>query len=86
MTKGCEKIGYCSIGNAVPTLAYKLNAKFIIHTVVPKWIDGNNSEYDFLSSAYLSALTAAELMGCESISFPLLGSGNNGFDRKRSAE
>ena len=52
MTKACEKIGYCSIGNAVPTLAYKLNAKFIIHTVVPKWIDGNNSEYDFLSSAY----------------------------------
>ena len=86
MTKGCEKIGYCSIGNAVPTLAYKLNAKFIIHTVVPKWIDGNNSEYDFLSSAYLSALTAAELMGCESIAFPRLGSGNNGFDRKRSAE
>ena len=22
MTKACEKIGYCSIGNAVPTLAY----------------------------------------------------------------
>ena len=22
MTKGCEKIGYCSIGNAVPTLAF----------------------------------------------------------------
>ena len=80
LTKACKKIGFCEVGSAVPTLAYNLNARYIIHAVVPKWIDGRNGEYDLLSSAYLSALNAADVMGCESIAFPLLASGNNGFD------
>lgn len=35
LTKECNKIGYCEMGSAVPTLAYNLPAKFIIHAVVP---------------------------------------------------
>ena len=80
LTKACREIGFCEIGSAVPTLAYDLDAKYIIHAVVPRWIDGNHSEYDLLSSAYLSALQVADIMGCETISFPLLASGNNGYD------
>lgn len=80
LTQACQKIGTCEIGNAVPTLAFDLKAKYIIHAVVPKWIDGHHSEYDLLSSAYLSSLNVADVMGCESIAFPLLASGNNGFD------
>lgn len=70
------------MGNAVPTLAFNLNAKYIVHAVVPRWIDGENGEYDLLSSAYLSALNVADVMGCESIAFPILASGNNGFDKE----
>ena len=80
LTQACKKIGSCEVGSAVPTLAYNLNAKYIIHAVVPKWIDGNHDEYDLLSSAYLSALQVADVMGCTSIAFPLLASGNNGYD------
>ena len=80
LTQACKKIGFCEVGSAVPTLAYNLNAKYIIHAVVPKWIDGNHDEYDLLSSAYLSALQVADVMGCTSIAFPLLASGNNGYD------
>ena len=80
LTKACKKIGFCEVGSAVPTLAYDLDANYIIHAVVPKWIDGNHSEYDLLSSAYLSALQVADILGCESIAFPLLASGNNGYD------
>lgn len=80
LTKACNKLGFCEVGSAVPTLAYDLEAKYIIHAVVPKWIDGKHNEYDLLSSAYLSALQVADIMGCESIAFPLLASGNNGFD------
>ena len=80
LTQACKKIGFCQLGSAVPTLAYNLNAKYIIHAVVPKWIDGNHDEYDLLSSAYLSALQVADVMGCTSIAFPLLASGNNGYD------
>lgn len=68
------------VGGAIPTLAFKLEAKFIIHAIVPKWIDGEHQEYERLSSAYLSALELADVMSCESIAFPLLASGHNGFD------
>lgn len=75
-----KKHGRLKTGEAIPTLAYGLNSKYIIHAVVPKWEDGNNNEYGLLSAAYLSALKIADLMNCESIAFPLLASGNNGFD------
>lgn len=89
LTKACKELGHCSTGSAIPTLAYNLSSKYIIHAVVPKWIDGEHSEYDLLSSAYLASLNIAEVMGCESVAFPLLASGNNGFDKQlavRSAE
>lgn len=86
LTKACNKIGHCDMGNAVPTLAFNLKAKYIVHAVVPCWIDGENGEYDLLSSAYLSALNIADIMGCESIAFPILASGNNGFDKELAVQ
>ena len=80
LTKACKKIGSCEIGSAVPTLGYNLPAKYIVHAVVPKWVDGEHNEYDLLSTTYASALELAEVMECKSIAFPLLASGNNGFD------
>lgn len=82
LTKACKELGHCNTGSAIPTLAYNLSSKYIIHAVVPKWIDGEHSEYDLLSSAYLASLNIAEVMGCESVAFPLLASGNNGFDKQ----
>ena len=79
LTKACEKIGSCEVGSAVPTLAFNLDAKYIIHAVVPKWIDGEYDEYELLCSAYLSALKTADFMECNTIAFPLLASGNNGY-------
>ncbi len=80
LAKECAKIKECAVGTAIPTPAFDLDAKCIIHAVVPKWKDGEHDEYRLLSSAYLCALNVADLMGCESIAFPLLSSGNNGFD------
>ena len=68
------------IGTAIPTLAYKLSADYIIHAIVPKWIDGNHLEYGLLSATYLSSLGLADAIGCKSLAFPLLASGNNGYD------
>lgn len=75
-----KQYGQLYVGGAIPTLAYNLEAKFIIHSIVPKWVDGEHQEYDLLSSAYLSALGLADAMSCETIAFPLLSSGNNKFD------
>lgn len=81
-----EKYGQIYMGGAIPTLAFNLDAKFIIHAVVPKWVDGKHREYENLSSTYLAALELADIMSCESIAFPLLASGNNGFDLKIAFE
>ena len=70
------------VGMAVPTSGYNLKAAFIIHAVVPRWIDGEHNEYELLSSAYRSSLEVADRMKCQSVAFPLLASGNNGFDRE----
>lgn len=86
LTAACAKIGYCEVGNSVATPAFQLKANYIIHSVVPKWQGGDYNEYDLLSSAYLSALSIADVMGCGQIAFPLLASGNNGFNRKAAFE
>lgn len=80
LKEACNHIGYCEKGSVAITSAFNLSANYIIHAVVPKWIDGNHQEYEFLSSAYATSLKVADVMKCKSIAFPLLGSGNNGFD------
>lgn len=75
-----KKYHHVHVGDAVVTSGYNLEAKYIIHAILPKWIDGDHDEYAHLSTAYLSALYWADTIGCESIAFPLLASGNNKFD------
>lgn len=86
LEKELKKFGNVKVGSAVPTLGYDLKADFVIHAVVPKWIDGKHQEYELLCAAYLSALTLADNMGCKEIAFPLLASGNNGFDLQLAYE
>ena len=80
LKQACDKYGHCDMGSAVVTLAYNLDADYIIHAVVPKWVDGRHNEYQLLSTAYLTALAYADVMKCRSIAFPLLASGHNGFN------
>ena len=74
------------IGSAVLTSGFDLDADYIIHAVLPKWIDGEHNEYSLLSTAYLTSLEVADLAGCRSVAFPLLASGNNRFDPKIAFE
>ena len=80
LENACKKIGYTKVGHTVVTKAYGLEASFILHSVVPKWINGKHKELMHLSTAYLSALTLADDLQCQSLAVPLLGAGNNGFD------
>ena len=86
LIEACRKIGSCEEGKAVVTPGFDLKADYIIHTVVPRWIDGQHDEYERLCASYLAALNAADILGCTSISFPLLGSGNNGYDLELAFE
>ena len=83
LTKACDAIKTpVERGMTIPTAGYRLRANYILHSVISKWVDGKHHEYELLSTAYRSALEVADRMKCKSIAFPLLSSGNNGFERE----
>lgn len=76
-----QKIGRIEFGDAVITPGFKLDAKYVIHTVGPIWEDGNHKEEQILSSCYRKSLALAKEHECESIAFPLIATGNYGFPK-----
>ena len=76
-----KKIGEMEVGQAEATPAFSLPAKYIIHVVGPKYIDGKSQEDVQLRSCYVNCLKKAEELGCESIAFPLLSSGSYGYPK-----
>lgn len=75
----CDKIGYCTPGDAVITSGYELKAKYIIHTVGPVYIDGNHGEKEVLRNSYYNSLLLAKKNNIHSIAFPLISSGIYGY-------
>ena len=74
-----KKIGEMNVGQAAVTPAFALDAKYIIHTVGPAWVDGKHGEFADLRSCYVNSLNLAQELGCESIAFPLIATGVYGF-------
>ncbi|MBQ6519159.1 MAG: macro domain-containing protein [Anaerolineaceae bacterium] len=81
-----EKIGDIARGDAVSTPAFGLNAKYIIHTVGPVWIDGSHGERETLRSCYTKSLELADKLSCESIAFPLIATGVYGFPKDEALD
>ncbi|WP_026765538.1 macro domain-containing protein [Selenomonas ruminantium] len=70
-----EKIGDIATGKAEITLAYKLHARFVIHTVGPVWQDGKHGERELLADCYANSLKLAAENKCSSVAFPLISAG-----------
>ena len=75
------KIGNIARGDAKATPAFKLQAKYIIHTVGPVWIDGKSREVETLKSCYVRSMELAASLQCKSIAFPLISAGHYGFPK-----
>lgn len=82
----CDRIGTCTVGQAVVTKAGKLRAKWVIHAVGPVWKGGEYGEEMLLASAVRQALRRAEDIGATSVAIPALSTGAFGFPMARAAE
>jgi O-acetyl-ADP-ribose deacetylase (regulator of RNase III) len=71
----CYQIGGCPTGEARLTKAYRLPAKFVIHTVGPVWSGGERGEPELLASCYRSVFGIAREKGIRSLAFPAISCG-----------
>ena len=76
-----RKIGPIEPGQMAVTPAFELNAKYIFHTVGPVWRDGEHGEKETVKNCYINCLNKAVELGIESIAFPLISTGVNGFPK-----
>ena len=77
-----KEIGRLEVGEVAITPAFDLDAKYIIHSSGPYWIDGSHHEAELLRQCYDKSLEIAHEQGCESIAFPLMATGTYGFPKE----
>lgn len=81
----CRKLGGCATGQAKITQGYRLQAKWVIHTVGPVWHGGGHAEAELLASCYRNSLALAEQHGIKTMAFPSISTGAYGFPLERAA-
>ena len=84
LLKARQCVGSIDVGHAAITPAYQLDAKFVIHTVGPVWMGGDQDEEMLLRSCYDNSLRLAVQHKCKSVAFPLISSGNYGFPKDKA--
>jgi O-acetyl-ADP-ribose deacetylase len=65
----------CPVGEARITPGFRLPAKFVIHTVGPRWKGGTRNEPELLARCYQSCLALAMEHDLTSIAFPAISTG-----------
>lgn len=82
----CRSLGGCPTGEARITAGYRLPARYVIHTVGPIYLGGDQGEAELLRSSYRESLRLAEEAGVHSIAFPCISTGSYGYPKDLAAD
>jgi O-acetyl-ADP-ribose deacetylase (regulator of RNase III) len=79
LLEACRALGGCATGDAKATPGFRLLARWVIHTVGPRWRGGGRGEPDLLASCYRRSLDEADRIGARSVAFPSVSTGIYGY-------
>ena len=82
----CRTLGGCPTGQAKITSGYRLQARWVIHTVGPVWSGGDHGEDELLADCYRNSLSLAEQHGVQTIAFPAISTGVYRFPLERATQ
>ena len=80
----CRKLGGCETGQAKITGGWALKAKYIIHTVGPRYKAGNSKCEKQLYSCYYNSLELAKENDLHTIAFPAISTGVYGYPKQEA--
>lgn len=85
LLKECKTLNGCRPGEAKLTKAYRLDNKYIIHTVGPRYYS-DSTPAQTLANCYLNCLKIADELGLKTIAFPSISTGVFAYPLNEAAE
>ena len=82
LDEACRQRAPLGFGEVAVTRGYNLPCRYVIHVIGPLWQGGGEGEDILLRACYRSALKAAADRGCETVAFPLISAGAQGFPKE----
>ena len=85
LKQAMAKIGGTPTGTAMITPAFDLPAKYVIHAVGPRYIDGQHEEETLLYSAYEAVFQLARENDIQTLAVPVLSAGIYQYPKEAAA-